>query len=48
MMIAAIAKTNGCVLVTENERDFVGLDILNPLDGGGIRAFSRRGKEDET
>ena len=31
MMIAAIAETNDCVVVTENERDFAGLKIVNPL-----------------
>lgn len=30
MIIAAIAETNACVLVTLNERDFMGLDALNP------------------
>lgn len=30
-MIAAIAEVNGCVVVTDNERDFAGIDILNPL-----------------
>jgi predicted nucleic acid-binding protein len=31
MIIAAVAKANDCVVVTENERDFEGIDILNPL-----------------
>ena len=31
MIIAAIAEANDCVIVTENERDFAGLRILNPL-----------------
>jgi predicted nucleic acid-binding protein len=31
MIIAAVAETNGCVLVTDNEEDFIGLKILNPL-----------------
>jgi len=31
MIIAAIAETNDCVVVTENERDFAGLKIVNPL-----------------
>ena len=30
-MIAAIAEVNGCIVVTDNERDFAGIDILNPL-----------------
>ena len=29
-MIAAIAEANGCIIVTANERDFVGLKIINP------------------
>ena len=31
MIIAAVAEANDCVVVTENERDFVGLKIFNPL-----------------
>lgn len=31
MMIAAIAEANDCVVVTDNEKDFVGLTIVNPL-----------------
>lgn len=31
MMVAAIAEANGCVVVTDNERDFVGLNIVNPM-----------------
>lgn len=31
MIIAAVAEANDCVIVTENERDFAGLKILNPL-----------------
>jgi hypothetical protein len=31
MIIAAIAEANDCVLVTENERHFAGLKIVNPL-----------------
>ena len=30
MIVAAVAEANDCVVVTENERDFVGLKILNP------------------
>ena len=30
-MIAAVAETNGCVVVTDNERDFRGIATLNPL-----------------
>ncbi|MBV9113146.1 MAG: type II toxin-antitoxin system VapC family toxin [Hyphomicrobiales bacterium] len=31
MMIAAIADANECVVVTDNERDFSGVRILNPM-----------------
>lgn len=31
MIIAATAEANGCVLVTDNEKDFVGLKVINPL-----------------
>lgn len=31
MIIAAIAEANGCVVVTDNEKDFAGLKFVNPL-----------------
>ncbi|HXK07328.1 MAG TPA: type II toxin-antitoxin system VapC family toxin [Verrucomicrobiae bacterium] len=31
MIVAAVAEANDCVVVTENERDFAGLNIVNPL-----------------
>ncbi len=31
MIIASIAEANGCVIVTDNERHFVGLTVINPL-----------------
>jgi toxin FitB len=31
MIIAAVAEANGCVVVTENEKHFAGLKIVNPL-----------------
>lgn len=31
MIIAAVAQANDCVLVTDNEKDFAGLKIVNPL-----------------
>lgn len=31
MIIAAVAEANDCVVVTENERHFAGLKIVNPL-----------------
>ncbi len=31
MMIAATAEANDCVIVTDNEKDFAGLTIVNPM-----------------
>ncbi|TPQ42940.1 VapC toxin family PIN domain ribonuclease [Bradyrhizobium guangdongense] len=31
MIIAAVAEANGCVVVTDNEKDFAGLGFINPL-----------------
>jgi len=31
MIIAAVAEANDCVVVTDNERDFAGLQFVNPL-----------------
>ena len=31
MMIAAIAEVNDCVVATDNERDFAGMTIVNPM-----------------
>ena len=31
MIIASVAEANACVIVTDNERDFEGLEILNPI-----------------
>ncbi|HEX4369282.1 MAG TPA: PIN domain-containing protein [Rhodopila sp.] len=33
-IIAAVAEANGCVVVTDNEKDFDGIEIVNPLRGG--------------
>ncbi len=30
-IIAAVAVANECVIVTDNEKDFVGLEVFNPL-----------------
>lgn len=30
MIIASVAISNGCTLATDNERDFAGLDVVNP------------------
>jgi toxin FitB len=31
MIIAAVAEANECVVVTDNEQDFTGIETLNPL-----------------
>ena len=31
MIIAATAEANDCLVVTDNEKDFAGLKIVNPL-----------------
>ncbi len=33
MIVAAIAEASGCIVVTDNERDFTGIEMLNPLRG---------------
>ncbi len=33
MIVAAVAEANGCVVVTDNEKDFQGIEIINPLRG---------------
>lgn len=33
MIVAAVADANNCVVVTDNEKDFVGLQFVNPLRG---------------
>ncbi len=34
MIVAAVAGANGCVIVTDNEKDFAGLQIFNPIRDG--------------
>ena len=34
-IIAATAEANACVVVTGNERDFAGVETLNPMRGDG-------------
>ena len=34
MIIASVAGANDCVVITDNEKDFAGLEIINPLRGG--------------
>jgi predicted nucleic acid-binding protein len=31
MIVAAVAEANDCVVATDNEKDFPGLEIVNPL-----------------
>ena len=33
MIIAAVAGANECIVVTDNERDFAGVQIINPMRG---------------
>ena len=33
MIIAAVAGANDCVVVTDNEKDFAGIRIVNPMRG---------------
>ena len=34
-IIAAVAEANSCVVVTDNEKDFAGIEVLNPMRGAG-------------
>jgi predicted nucleic acid-binding protein len=34
-IIAAVAEANGCVVVTDNEKDFAGIEVHNPLRAQG-------------
>jgi len=33
-LIAAVAQANGCTVVTDNQKDFPGTAVFNPLRGG--------------
>lgn len=33
MIIAAVAGANNCVVVTDNEKDLVGVEVVNPMRG---------------
>ena len=35
MIIASVAQAHGCTIVTDNERDFAGLDAINPMRRSG-------------
>jgi hypothetical protein len=49
MIIAAVAGANECVVVTDNEKDFVGLKVVNPMRGA-IRCSggARIGREEDS
>jgi len=32
-IVAAVAVANDCIVVTDNERDFAGVDLINPVRG---------------
>jgi predicted nucleic acid-binding protein len=34
-IIAAVAEANACVVVTDNEKDFAGIEVLNPMRAAG-------------
>jgi toxin FitB len=34
-IIAAVAQANGCILVSDNVKDFAGIEMINPLRGIG-------------
>jgi hypothetical protein len=31
MIVAAVAEANGCIVATDNEKDFSGVQVLTPL-----------------
>jgi predicted nucleic acid-binding protein len=37
MIVAAIAGANDCVIVTDNEKDFAGLRMVNPIRDGASK-----------
>ena len=34
LILAAVAEANGCIVVTDNEKDFIGLKHINPMRTG--------------
>ena len=38
-IIAATAETNACIVVTDNEKDFAGVETFNPMRGNGGQAL---------
>ena len=43
MIIAAVAEANDCVLVTDNERDFIGAEDRESLAGWEVRTGWKEG-----
>lgn len=37
-IIAAVAEANECVVVTDNEKDFEDVQVINPLRSSGSQA----------
>lgn len=35
-IVAAVAQSNSCIVVTDNERDFHGIEIINPIRANAI------------
>ena len=42
MVVAAIAEANDCVVVTDNEKHFPGVRLLNPLRKNGRKGLGER------
>ena len=36
MIVAAVSEVNECLLVTDNEKHFPGIPVLNPLRAGSF------------
>ncbi len=36
MVIAAIAEANGCIVVTDNEKHFFGIEFINPIRSAAL------------
>jgi toxin FitB len=41
-IIAAVAEANDCVVVTDNEKDFEGVETINPFEAPSDEKWSRR------
>lgn len=44
MIIAAVAEANGCVVVTDDEKDFEGVELINPLRSDNKIRTDRTGR----